>query len=206
MTTLVEATNNAEAALQHSVGTDSLAVIVPVYNEERTVAELLRRLEVQPCVSQIVVVDDGSTDGTWEALAPWLARANANTAPLYSRCTSPSIIVVQHDNNHGKGRSIRTGLEHVTCSHVIIQDADLEYDPVDINKLWAVMESGDADVVLGSRYFNNPQLQKGRRLMQVGGTSTECSGANFLWIEVNGFCDLLQDVVHFKSADHGTEM
>ena len=145
--------------------TDRLAVIVPVYNEDRTVAELLRRLEAQPCVSQIIIVDDGSTDRTWEELEPWRAHATftANTGE-----DTQSVIVLQHDKNRGKGRAIRTGLDHVTRSHVIIQDADLEYEPSDINKLWGVMKSGKADVVFGSRYLENSALQEGRWFMQSG--------------------------------------
>ena len=173
MTTVLDPTNEVEAT-QQPIAIDSLAVIVPVYNEDRTVAELLRRLEAQPCVSQIIIVDDGSTDGTWQELAHWRARASVqweqNAAESQKRLAAGelSIIVLQHDRNCGKGRAIRTGLDQVTRSHVIIQDADLEYDPADINKLWAVMQSGQADVVFGSRYLDNPKLQKGRWLMQSG--------------------------------------
>ena len=142
-----------------------LAVIVPVYNEERTVVELLRRLEAQPCVSQIIIVDDGSTDRTYEELELWRVGERFTAD---SSASSQSIIVLQHGRNRGKGRAIRTGLDQVTCSHVVIQDADLEYDPADINKLWAVMQSGEADVVYGSRYLNDPGLQRGRIVLQSG--------------------------------------
>ncbi len=174
MTTVLDATNDAEATPQHPVAIDRLAVIVPVYNEERTVAKLLRRIEAQPCVSQIIIVDDGSTDRTREELAPWRARASVqweqNAAESQKRAAAGelSIIVLQHDCNRGKGRAIRTGLDHATCIHVIIQDADLEYDPADINKLWELMQSGEADVVYGSRYLNTPALQKGRFVLQSG--------------------------------------
>jgi|GEM_PF-550433 len=168
MSTLLDATNDAEVTQEQPIGTDHLAVIVPVYNEERTVAELLRRLEAQPCVSQIIIVDDGSTDRTWEELEPWRARGSLSTATPVLDVDSLSVTVAQHDRNCGKGRAIRTGLEYVTCSHVIIQDADLEYDPTDINKLWAVVCSGEADVVFGSRYLNNTKLQAGRWIMQSG--------------------------------------
>jgi len=153
---------------------ESLAVIVPVYNEERTVAELLRRLEVQPCVSQIIIVDDGSTDRTWEELEPWRARACLQMETAGSLCETDSrqhgvaIVVVRQDRNRGKGRAIRTGLDCVTCTHVIIQDADLEYDSADIDKLWNVMRSGQTDVVYGSRYLEKSQLQSGRVIFQSG--------------------------------------
>jgi|GEM_PF-279750 len=166
MATVLEERNATEPEAGTAPATiDRLAVIVPVYNEDRTVAELLRRLEAQPCVSQIIIVDDGSTDRTWEELEPW--RARATFTHKHGEDTQ-SIIVLQHDKNRGKGRAIRTGLDHVTCSHVIIQDADLEYDPADINKLWAVMQSGKADVLFGSRYLENPNLQKGRFVLQSG--------------------------------------
>ncbi|RLT09759.1 MAG: glycosyltransferase [Planctomycetota bacterium] len=168
MSTLLDATNDAAVTQEQPIGTDRLAVIVPVYNEERTVAELLRRLEAQPCVSQIIIVDDGSTDRTWEELEPWRTRASFTAALIETGVHLPSVIVVQHNRNRGKGRAIRTGLGDVTCSHVIIQDADLEYDPSDINNLWAVMQSGEANVVFGSRYLQNPKLQKGRWAMQSG--------------------------------------
>ena len=168
MRTVLDATSDAEATQEQALGIDRLAVIVPVYNEERTVAELLRCLEAQPCVSQIVIVDDGSTDRTWEELAPWRARASfAGTVPVPDG-DSFSAIVVQHDKNRGKGRAIRTGLDLVKCSHVLIQDADLEYNPGDISTLWQVMQSEQVDVVYGSRYLNLPNLQRGRFILQSG--------------------------------------
>jgi hypothetical protein len=137
-----------------------LAVIVPLYNEQRTVVELLNRLTAQQCVDQVVIVDDGSTDNSVPLVKDWLAGLDRKLADCVS--------LVQHQHNRGKGRAIRTGLDHVTCSHVIIQDADLEYDPADIAKLWQTMLSGEADVVYGSRYLDKPQLQKGRWFLQSG--------------------------------------
>ena len=136
----------------------TLAVIVPVYNEQATVAELLRRLEQQAVVSQIIIVDDGSTDNTLEELATWEA----------SRAAANPVVIIHHETNRGKGRAIRTGLEHVTCSHVLIQDADLEYDPRDIHALFAVVTTGQADVAYGSRYLAKPQLASGRVVLQSG--------------------------------------
>ena len=138
----------------------TLAAIVPLYNEERTVAELLTRLVAQDVVSEVVVVDDGCTDQSVSLVQGWLDRLD--------RPTRDRITLLHHTGNRGKGRAIRTGLECVTCSHVIIQDADLEYDPADIPKLWTVMQSGAADAVFGSRYLDNPKLQKGRWVLQSG--------------------------------------
>jgi dolichol-phosphate mannosyltransferase len=141
--------------LDQKTDNNRLSVIVPAFNEAPTVVELLTRLCRVSCVCQIIVVDDGSTDDT-------LSLATQ------SFTDDSRFVIVSHDSNRGKSRAIRTGLDDVTCSHVIIQDADLEYDPNDIAKLWAVMQSGDADVVYGSRYMDKPALQKGRWIMQSG--------------------------------------
>jgi len=138
----------------------TLSVIIPAFNEVGTVAEILRRVLQQSVVSEIVFVDDGSTDGTWDAVQELIEALPADDLQR--------LVVWQHAANRGKGRAIRTGLEHVTGTHVLIQDADLEYDPADIAKLWKVMQSGDADVVYGSRYLENPNLQQGRFVLQSG--------------------------------------
>lgn len=116
-----------------------LSVIVPVYNERNTVAEIIRRMrEVElPVELEIVLVDDGSTDGTREVLP---------------QITDSTVRVVLHERNKGKGAAIRTGLTHVTGDMVLIQDADLEYDPEDWPKLLAPLLSGKSKVVYGSRF------------------------------------------------------
>lgn len=143
---------------RHSAST--LSVIIPAYNEAKTVAEILARVIQQPVVSQIVFVDDGSTDDTWRIVQQFV-----DTLPTADR---DRCVLLQHEQNRGKGRAIRTGLERVCGTHVLIQDADLEYDPADIPKLWDVMQAGEADVVFGSRYLDNPGLQKGRFVLQSG--------------------------------------
>jgi glycosyltransferase involved in cell wall biosynthesis len=116
-----------------------LGVIVPAFNEERTIERVLRRVLEESCVQQIVVVDDCSTDGT-------LAAAR--------RCTDdPRVTVEHHLANKGKGSAIRTGLAAITAPLVIIQDADLEYDPSDYQKLISPILRGRADVVYGVRGF-----------------------------------------------------
>jgi glycosyltransferase involved in cell wall biosynthesis len=116
-----------------------LSVIIPVYNERNTVAEAIRRsraVEI-PLDREIVVVDDGSSDGTTQIL---------------SQLQDSTVRVVFHDVNRGKGAAIRTGLTHVTGDLVLIQDADLEYDPEDWPKLLSPVLKGKARVVYGSRF------------------------------------------------------
>ena len=140
--------------------TATLSVIIPAFNEVRTVVEILQRVLRQSVVAEIVLVDDGSTDGTWEAVQQFAESADPSDRDR--------LVLLQHTKNRGKGRAIRTGLEQVSGSHVLIQDADLEYDPEDIDRLWSVMQSGAADVIYGSRYLMQPQLQKGRIVLQSG--------------------------------------
>ena len=117
----------------------SLSVIVPVYNERNTVAEIVRRMRAVelPLEREIVIVDDGSTDGTREVL---------------SQLGDSTVHVVLHERNQGKGAAVRTGLAQVTGDLVLIQDADLEYDPDDWPKLLAPALKGRARVVYGSRF------------------------------------------------------
>ncbi len=115
-----------------------LSVVVPVYNEERTVEEVIRRVRQHPCAIQVVVVDDASTDGTAEVLARLAAAGD--------------LLLIRHERNRGKGAALRTGFEHVTGEVVLIQDADLEYDPAEYPRLvWPILQ-GNADVVYGSRF------------------------------------------------------
>lgn len=117
-----------------------LTVIVPVYNEAKTIDTLLTRVRDAPYPDkQVIVVDDGSTDGTEELLRKWQ--------------NEPGFVVLRHPANRGKGAAIRTALPHIRRDIVIIQDADLEYDPGDYPKLVEVIRSGRTDVVYGSRYL-----------------------------------------------------
>jgi glycosyltransferase involved in cell wall biosynthesis len=117
----------------------TIAVVIPCYNERRTLADLVRRVREAPVArKQLILVDDCSTDGTTELI-------RAEIEPLVDR-------VVYHERNRGKGAAIRSGLEHVTGDIVIIQDADLEYDPHEYPKLIGPIVEGKADVVYGSRF------------------------------------------------------
>jgi glycosyltransferase involved in cell wall biosynthesis len=116
-----------------------LSVVMPVYNEVATVAEMVNIVLAQRPVSQLVIVDDGSKDGTWSQLE---AVAQMD----------PRIKLVRHHVNQGKGAALRTGIAHANSEIVIIQDADLEYDPAEYYRLIAPIQSGKADVVFGSRF------------------------------------------------------
>ncbi len=114
-----------------------ISVLFPAYNEKDTILEILRRVKKVPIDKEIIVVDDFSNDGTRDILKNLRDR---------------SINVIFHEKNYGKGHAIRTGIKHVTGEIVIIQDADLEYDPQDyINLIKPIIES-KAKVVYGSRF------------------------------------------------------
>jgi glycosyltransferase involved in cell wall biosynthesis len=118
-----------------------LTVVIPVYNEPVTVFEIVERVRALPISKQIVVVDDGSTDGTSHAL---------------SRLENvPEVQLLRHATNRGKGAALQTGFEVARGQFVIVQDADLEYDPQDILRVIAPLRAGLCDVVYGSRYLDN---------------------------------------------------
>jgi len=119
-----------------------LSVVMPVYNEAGTAAEVIKMVLEQRPVAQLVVVDDASTDGTWEILQS-AAKDDAR------------VVLARHTQNQGKGAALRTGFTHVTAPVVIIQDADLEYDPAEYYKLLAPILGGKADVVFGSRFIGS---------------------------------------------------
>jgi glycosyltransferase involved in cell wall biosynthesis len=144
-----------------------LSVIVPVLNEARTLAKILDRVLAVPVVSEVIVVDDGSTDETFAIAESYAARSAGTAASLdgaptpaypgsaveaasHSYTDTPKVAAARHERNRGKGAAIRTGLEHVTGDYVVIQDGDLEYDPVDFIKMAREAEKG-ASVVYGSR-------------------------------------------------------
>ena len=114
-----------------------LSVIVPVYNERDSVEAVVRRVRESKVSTEIIVVDDGSTDGTRERL---------ETLPA-----SPDLRILYHNRNQGKGAAIRTALQHCRGEYVVIQDSDLEYDPEDFPALLEPLLAGKANVVYGVR-------------------------------------------------------
>jgi glycosyltransferase involved in cell wall biosynthesis len=116
-----------------------VTVIVPAYNEARTIEQVLRRLTELDLDAEILVVDDGSIDETVEIVGGLEAEI-------------PGLRLIVHERNQGKGAAVRTGINASTGDFVMIQDADLEYDPADIPKLLGPLFDGVADVVYGTRF------------------------------------------------------
>lgn len=117
-----------------------LSVVIPAYNEQATIAEIVGRVDAVPIPKEIIIVDDCSKDGTWEELVRLENR--------YS-----NVRISRHDRNRGKGAALRTGLSMIRGRIAIIQDADLEYDPADYGVMLTPILSGKADVVYGSRFL-----------------------------------------------------
>lgn len=131
----------AQAAGDVAVGEVELTVVIPVYNEPVTVFEIVDRVRALPISKQVVIVDDGSTDGTTQALERLSGL--------------PDVVVLKHTVNRGKGAALQTGFEYARGRFVIVQDADLEYDPQDILRVLEPLQAGQSDVVYGSRYLGN---------------------------------------------------
>ena len=117
-----------------------LSVVVPCFNEQATVQQLLDAVLLSPWVYEVIVVDDGSTDLTRDLLAA---------------IDDQRVRVILHDVNRGKGAALRTGFAHASADYVIVQDADLEYDPSEYGELMGPLERNAADVVYGSRFVSS---------------------------------------------------
>lgn len=120
-----------------------VTILVPTYNEMQTIQEILRRVQDTGIAEEILVVDDGSTDGTRSILQDLDSKG--------------LVKVIFHEKNQGKGAAVRTGIQHAQGDVIIIQDADLEYDPRDYPGLLKPLEEGVADVVYGSRFLGGPR-------------------------------------------------
>jgi glycosyltransferase involved in cell wall biosynthesis len=120
-----------------------LSVVVPVYNEVDNIREILKRVRATGAAAEVIVVDDGSVDGSRDILASMKNRRGLK--------------VLTHERNQGKGAAVRTGIQAASGDVILIQDADLEYNPRDYPALLQPFIDGDADVVYGSRFLGGPR-------------------------------------------------
>ena len=116
-----------------------LSLVMPAFNEERTISQAVERVLAHSFVGELIIVDDASTDGT---------------ALILQDLTDPRVRVISHQRNQGKGAALRTGFAEARLDYVGVQDADLEYDPADLAKLLRPLDQDRADVVYGSRFIS----------------------------------------------------
>ena len=146
-----------------------LSIIIPCYNEQSTIKEIVEKINLQKNINkEIIIIDDNSSDRTREILEKELGN-EVNK-------------ILLNDKNYGKGYSIRKGIENASGDYILIQDADLEYDPNDYKKLLSPIINGNADVVYGSRFIGNNQ----RRVLYFWHTI----GNKFLTLLSNMFSNL----------------
>ena len=122
-----------------------LSVVIPCYNERGTVGDVIKRVRAAAAEAEIIVVDDGSTDGSRDMLQG------------LNHSATPNLRILFHDRNGGKGAAVHTGIQAATGDIILIQDADLEYDPRDFPALLRPIEEGRAQVVYGSRFLGGPR-------------------------------------------------
>ena len=127
---------------------------MPVFNEGKTIHEVVAAVLRQPCVRELVIVDDCSSDNTWSALE--------------KLSVDPRVKTSRHEVNQGKGAALRTAIGKTRAPLVLIQDADLEYDPGDYARLIQPILSGEADVVFGSRFLGSEKQRSLSKLQQFG--------------------------------------
>lgn len=154
-----------------------LSIIIPVFNEEKTVETLIKKVEkvnLKDFEKEIIVVDDGSTDAS--------ASVISNIKPKFS-----NLKFIQHKNNSGKGVAVRTGFKKATGDYIVIQDADLEYDPKQIDMLLEPVRKGQAQIVYGTRLSHLPDFNGEQRTLQF-----------FLHYLGNKFLSLITSILYLQ--------
>lgn len=131
-----------------------LSVLIPAYNEIKSIDAIIEKIQAVPLEKEIIIVDDGSTDGTRERLATYSAVSNVR--------------VIHHTHNQGKGAAIRTAIGHIQGDIAIVQDADLEYEPQDYIKLVEPIVAGREKVIYGSRFLK-PENRHSYFSFYIGG-------------------------------------
>lgn len=139
---------DAASQLAERPTTLAVSVVIPAFNERATIREIVGRVEQAGLHQEIIIVDDASSDGTTEVLDELANR--------------PGVRVLRHDANRGKGAALRTAFAEARGDVVLVQDADLEYDPADYPRLLAPIERGEADAVYGSRFLENADQDPSR--------------------------------------------
>lgn len=146
--------NTLPAPIQTAVASDTLSVLMPVFNERATLPGLLERIQAVPVQKDILIVDDASTDGSRELLQTQIEGV------------MPNVRVFYHDRNLGKGAAIRTAIPHATGDFCIVQDGDMEYDPQDYLTILHAFDRPDVSAVYGSRFLNGwPPMRLPNRLI-----------------------------------------
>jgi len=189
-----------------------LSIIIPVYNEEKTASKLLKKLyatRIPVAKIEYIIVNDGSTDNSMKTIKDQIAKGKSKETKL-----------IHHKKNQGKGAAVKTGLQKATGDYVLIQDADLEYDPTDIIKLLNPIKEGTAKVVYGTRLKRLPNFKRDERnprfLLQYMGNKFLSFTTSVLyshWITDMECCyklfprDALKDIqLHAKSFDFEPEI
>jgi glycosyltransferase involved in cell wall biosynthesis len=150
--------------MNEGVSRNRVSVVIPVFNEKATIAELIRRVQAVDIDKEIVIVDDNSTDGTRDVLQQIISSTDgqfvgASQSPQQTTAgplCSGNLRVFFQDRNRGKGAAVRRGVHEARGDLILIQDADLEYDPRDYGALLDPIDRGMADVVYGSRFLGGP--------------------------------------------------
>jgi glycosyltransferase involved in cell wall biosynthesis len=135
-----------------------VSIIMPVYNERKTIERIVKRVQKVDIIKELIIVDDGSTDGTREWLYEQFGQCPTDEEESQKKSCElpadrPQVRLLTHPHNQGKGAALKTGFRHARGNIVIVQDADLEYSPEDYHRLLEPIRTGRADVVYGSRFL-----------------------------------------------------